>query len=62
MPIDPKALMAIRSMDLRVRTLIEGLHLGRHRSRQHGFSVEFSEYRNYTPGDDLKHLDWRLMA
>lgn len=62
MAIDPKALMAINSMEIRVRALIDGLQLGRHRSRQHGFSVEFSEYRNYTHGDDLKHLDWRLMA
>ncbi len=62
MPIDPKSLLAIQSMELRTRMLIDGLQLGLHRSRDHGFSVEFSEYRNYTPGDDLKHLDWKVMA
>lgn len=62
MSIDPKALLAIESMELRTRIVIDGLQLGLHRSRDHGFSVEFSEYRNYTPGDDLKHLDWKVMA
>ena len=62
MLIDPKALAAIQSLELRARALVDGISAGRHKSPKHGFSVEFSEYRNYTPGDDIKHLDWKVMA
>src|SRR5258705_4688828 len=41
---------------------MEGFLSGLHDSPFHGFSVEFSDYRNYQPGDDLRHLDWRLYA
>src|SRR5437899_12001066 len=41
---------------------MEGFLSGLHESPFHGFSVEFSDYRNYQPGDDLRHLDWRLFA
>lgn len=60
--IDPKALMAVRSLELRARMVVEGFWHGLHRSPYHGFSVEFSEYRPYTPGDDTRHLDWRVLA
>ena len=60
--IDPKALMAIRSLELRARAVVEGFWTGLHRSPYHGFSVEFSEYRQYTPGDDLRYLDWKVYA
>ena len=60
--IDPKALMSIRSLELRARSVVEGFWSGMHRSPYHGFSVEFSEYRQYTPGDDLRYLDWRVYA
>src|SRR5256886_1060958 len=60
--IDPKALMAIRSLELRARVVVEGFWNGLHRSPYHGFSVEFTEYRQYTPGDDTRYLDWRLYA
>src|SRR5436190_8865371 len=59
---DPKALMAIRSLELRARVVVEGFWNGLHRSPYHGFSVEFTEYRQYTPGDDTRYLDWRLFA
>jgi uncharacterized protein (DUF58 family) len=59
---DPKALMAIRSLELRARVVVEGFWKGLHRSPYHGFSVEFTEYRQYTPGDDTRYLDWRLYA
>src|SRR6202453_3784432 len=59
---DPKALMAIRSLELRARVVVEGFWKGLHRSPYHGFSVEFTEYRQYSPGDDLRYLDWRLYA
>lgn len=42
--------------------MVEGLWSGLHRSPYHGFSVEFSEYRQYTPGDDLRYLDWKALA
>jgi uncharacterized protein (DUF58 family) len=60
--VDPKALMAIRSLELRARVVVEGFWNGLHRSPYHGFSVEFTEYRQYTPGDDTRYLDWRLYA
>lgn len=61
-PIDPRALMRIKSLQLRARAVVEGFLKGIHRSPFHGFSVEFSEYRQYSPGDDPRHLDWRLFA
>lgn len=60
--IDPQALMAIRSLELRARAVVEGFWNGMHRSPYHGFSVEFTEYRQYTPGDDPRYLDWRVYA
>ncbi|MBI5772608.1 MAG: DUF58 domain-containing protein [Verrucomicrobia bacterium] len=54
--------MAIRSLELRARVVVEGFWTGLHRSPYHGFSVEFTEYRQYTPGDDPRYLDWRLFA
>ena len=60
--VDPKALMAIRNLELRARVVVEGFWSGLHRSPYHGFSVEFTEYRQYTPGDDTRYLDWRLFA
>jgi len=59
---DPAALMRIKSLQLRARIAMEGFIRGIHRSPYHGFSVEFSEYRQYTPGDDPRYLDWRLFA
>ena len=60
--VDPKALMAIKNLELRARIVVEGFWTGLHRSPYHGFSVEFTEYRQYTPGDDPRYLDWRLYA
>jgi uncharacterized protein (DUF58 family) len=60
--IDPRVLMAIRPLELRARIVMEGLWTGLHRSPYQGFSVEFTEYRQYSPGDDLRYLDWRLYA
>jgi uncharacterized protein (DUF58 family) len=60
--IDPQALMTIRSLELRARAVVEGFWNGMHRSPYHGFSVEFTEYRQYTPGDDPRYLDWRVFA
>jgi uncharacterized protein (DUF58 family) len=60
--IDPQALMTIRSLELRARAVVEGFWSGMHRSPYHGFSVEFTEYRQYTPGDDPRYIDWRVFA
>ena len=60
--IHPSALMSIRNMELRARVVVEGFVNGLHRSPFHGFSVEFTEYRQYNPGDDLRYLDWRLLG
>jgi uncharacterized protein (DUF58 family) len=60
--IDPPTLMRIKSLQMRARVAVEGFFKGIHRSPYHGFSVEFSEYREYSPGDDPRYLDWRLYA
>jgi len=60
--ISPQALMMIRNLELRAKIVVEGFWNGLHRSPYHGFSVEFTEYRDYTPGDDPRYLDWRLFA
>jgi uncharacterized protein (DUF58 family) len=60
--IDPQALMAIRNLELRARVVVEGFWTGLHRSPYHGFSVEFTEYRQYSPGDDPRYVDWRVFA
>lgn len=57
---DPKLLAALEGLDFKARYVMEGFLTGLHDSPFHGFSVEFSDYRNYQPGDDLRHLDWRL--
>src|SRR5881394_3762039 len=59
---DPKMLAALEGLELKARCVMEGFLSGLHDSPFHGFSVEFSDYRNYQPGDDLRHLDWRLYA
>ncbi len=60
--IDPRALMRIKNLQVRARVAVEGFVRGIHKSPFHGFSVEFSEYRQYSPGDDPRYLDWRLFA
>jgi len=60
--IDPGTLMRIRSLEVRAKVVVEGFLAGLHRSPYHGFSAEFSEYRQYSPGDDLRYLDWKLFA
>jgi uncharacterized protein (DUF58 family) len=59
---DPAVLMRIRSLDLRVRSVMDGFYNGLHKSPLHGFSVEFSEYRQYTEGDDPRFIDWKIVA
>ncbi len=60
--LDPKTLTKIGNLDLKARLIVEGYISGQHKSPYHGFSVEFAEHREYSPGDDLKHLDWKVFA
>jgi uncharacterized protein (DUF58 family) len=60
--VDPKTLMTIRNLEWRARMVVEGFWAGLHRSPHHGFSVEFTEYRPYSQGDDPRYLDWRVLA
>ncbi len=55
-------LQSLRDLELVTRSTVEGLRQGLHRSPFHGFSAEFSQYRHYRPGDDLKYVDWRAFA
>jgi uncharacterized protein (DUF58 family) len=52
----------VRDLELLARTTVEGLRQGLHRSPFHGYSAEFSQYRHYRPGDDLKYVDWKAFA
>src|ERR671938_1955344 len=60
--LDPELLARIGSLELLARTVVEGFMSGLHRSPFTGFSTEFTEYRPYNPGDDLRYLDWRLLG
>ena len=60
--LDPQVVARIGSMELRARTVVEGFLIGLHRSPHKGFSVEFSEYRQYMPGDDVSLIDWKVYA
>jgi uncharacterized protein (DUF58 family) len=60
--LDPTVLSGISSLDLLARTVVDGFVAGLHRSPDFGFSQEFAEYRAYTPGDDLRFVDWNLYA
>ena len=59
---DPETLARIRSLQLIARQSVEGVLSGEHRSRRVGASVEFADYKEYQPGDDLRHLDWKVLA
>src|SRR5947207_583380 len=58
----PEVLAQIADLELVARIVVEGLVSGLHRSPFHGYSAEFSQYRHYRPGDDLKYVDWKLVA
>jgi uncharacterized protein (DUF58 family) len=59
---DPETLARIRPLSLRARTLVEGLIAGLHRSPLRGQSIEFSQHREYVPGDDVRQVDWKVYA
>jgi uncharacterized protein (DUF58 family) len=60
--LDPATLASISGLDLIAKTVVDGFVAGLHRSPDFGFSQEFAEYRAYSPGDDLRHVDWNVFA
>ena len=60
--LDPAVVARLGTLELKARTIVEGFLSGLHRSPFKGFSVEFAEYRQYIPGDDLSTIDWRVYA
>jgi len=60
--LDPETLTRISRLELRAKMIVEGFVAGMHRSPYQGFSVEFASHREYAPGDDIRHVDWRLFA
>ncbi len=60
--LNPETLTRISRLELRAKMIVEGFVAGMHRSPYQGFSVEFASHREYAPGDDIRHIDWRLFA
>lgn len=60
--IDPRVLMKIQNLELVARTVVEGFVQGLHRSPYLGFSVDFAEYRQYMPGDEIRRIDWNVFS
>ena len=60
--LDPAGLARVGNMELVARQVVEGFLTGRHRSAYHGFSVEYLDHRAYSPGDELRSLDWKILA
>jgi uncharacterized protein (DUF58 family) len=60
--LDPRTLAGLHGLELRARRIVEGYVSGLHRSPYQGFSNEFAEHREYTPGDDLRYVDWKVFG
>lgn len=60
--LDPQVLNKISRLDLKARLIVEGYIAGLHKSPYRGFSVEFAAHREYVPGDDVRHLDWKVFG
>ena len=60
--LDPKVLDKISRLDVRARLVVEGFITGMHKSPYHGFAVEFATHREYVPGDEIKHIDWKVWS
>lgn len=58
--LDPRTLAKVKDLEVRARRIVEGFVSGSHKSPFQGVSVEFAEHRQYTPGDDTRHIDWKL--
>ena len=57
---DPQVLASISSLKITAANLVDGILSGQHRSRHKGSSVEFAEYKDYSPGDEIRHIDWKV--
>lgn len=60
--LDPQVLKKISRLEVRARHIVEGFISGLHKSPYHGYSVEFASHREYVPGDEIKHIDWKVWA
>ena len=60
--LQPEMVARLNNMSLRARLVVEGYIIGQHKSPFHGFSVEFAEHRTYGPGDEIRHVDWKLFG
>ncbi|MCA1684632.1 MAG: DUF58 domain-containing protein [Planctomycetia bacterium] len=60
--LNPRTLASLEGLDLQARLVVEGYVAGMHPSPYHGFSVEFAEHREYVPGDDIRHVDWKVWS
>lgn len=60
--LKPETLSRLSNLELRARLVVEGFITGLHKSPYHGFSVEFAEHRQYMPGDEIKHIDWKVLG
>ena len=60
--LDTKILRSIAGIELKARLLVEGMYASRHRSPDYGYSVEFMDHRDYAPGDELRTIDWKMLA
>ncbi len=58
--LQPEVVGRAEALGVKARTLVEGMRVGDHKSPYHGFSVEFIQHREYVPGDDIRHVDWRV--
>jgi uncharacterized protein (DUF58 family) len=59
---DPQTLARIAKLELRARAVVEGVISGMHKSPHKGYSVEFAQHRNYSPGDEIRHIDWKVFG
>src|SRR5947209_17177511 len=57
--LDPQILARAEALGMKARKVVEGLRVGEHKSPYKGFSVEFIQHREYVPGDDIRHIDWK---
>ena len=60
--LNPNIINTLENLQLKAQFIVEGFMTGLHKSPFHGFSVEFSEHRSYTPGDETKNIDWKLWS
>ena len=60
--LDPEAVARGEALGMMARKIVEGYRVGEHRSPYHGFAIEFAQHREYAPGDDMRHLDWKVLG